>query len=339
MAPSKFQKANSWQCSTQMCSLISQSISEEPSVSLITTMDKHGQASIQIENKEVKTLFDSGASISCVNEHVLRKLIRNPIIEQSTVTTAKVVCGEKHATIGTVDLSFTIDGYPFFQTFHVFPRLHCSVILGRDFMQQEKMQIDFGTNSIKWLQHGKSQPIVLGALSIGHVCTAIARTQHSHVIPPHSEVILPLKMQKGKFHDGTTVICEPTNDLSNHTIAGGKCLSIVKDDKITYRLMNPTQAPVFLKKNSMISVVSEIDATSIVPLQAEDNSSPVNMDAEITDSHTINATTTEMDDEHYLSLAAELGINLDNSDLSPDQKRQLLLFIGKNRKVFAKDNS
>ena len=44
-------------------------------------------------------------------------------------------------------------------------------------------------------------------------------------------------------------------------------------------------------------------------------------------------------EKYYENIAKDLGLNLDNSELSEEQKRKLYPFLGRNRDIFAKDSS
>ena len=67
-----------------------------------------------------------------------------------------------------------------------------------------------------------------------------------------------------------------------------------------------------------------------------DNVVSINVDGDdITDINTTVHTTDT--DEDYIQNAMELGLDVSQMDLSEEEKHQLLLFIGRNRSVFAKD--
>ena len=86
--------------------------------------------------------------------------------------------------------------------------------------------------------------------------TALGKTIDSLVIPPQSEYILPVKINK--FQDSKTLICELRKYLVKNEVAGGKCLSTLLGGKGLYRLMKPTLLPVFIKPNLTVAVVKEI---------------------------------------------------------------------------------
>ena len=75
--------------------------------------------------------------------------------------------------------------------------------------------------------------------------TALAKTIDILVIPPQSEYVFPVKINK--FQDGETVICEPPKYLAKDEVAGGKRLTTISGGKGLYQLMNPTFLPFFYK--------------------------------------------------------------------------------------------
>ena len=83
-------------------------------------LDNFGHVQVQIEQKQIKALFDTGASISCISEHLLNKIYKNPELLSSSYSNIQGVCGEIHPVLGTINLPFTIDGFAFEHTFHSF---------------------------------------------------------------------------------------------------------------------------------------------------------------------------------------------------------------------------
>ena len=122
-------------------------------------------------------------------------------------------------------------------------------------MKKEKIQLDFGTDSIT-VQQDSGHVFSIALMPDRPAKTALAKTIDSLVIPPQSEYVFPVKINK--FQDGETVICEPPKYLAKDEVAGGKCLTTVSGGKGLYRLMNPTLLPVFIKPNSTVAVVTEI---------------------------------------------------------------------------------
>ena len=239
MAP-KYQSP--WQCSKHTCASTHNEYQTTPTVSLVSTFDRNCRTNIQIQNREYPALFDSGSSISCISSHVVNKLYKNTEFEASKITHVKGVCGEIHPVLGTITFAFLLDGYPFSEEFHVFSTLHESVIIGREFMHREHMRLDFDSNSVS-MTKPDSEPISIAFLTSDLSKTDFGKTSQTHIVPPHSEYLLSLKTNK--FKDGEEVLCEPPKHLAKDELAGGKCLSTVRDGHVQYRLMNPTALPVY----------------------------------------------------------------------------------------------
>ena len=263
------------------------------------------------------------------SEHVVKKFYKNPVYESAKFSH---IYGEIHSVLGTISISFLIDGFPFEHSFHVFEKLHEPVILGRDFLVKEGLQLDFQTNIIS-RPNSFSMPIRIALLAPDFSKTDFAKTTSSHVIPPHSEYILSLKTNK--FMDGDIVLCEAPQTLVKEDIVGGKCLSRVVVGRVTYRLMNPTALPIFLKPHSRISVLTEPSDSDITQITSSDSNLPETFQT----IYSLDPDNNTLTHDDYITIAQDLGINLNDSNLTTTQKRNLMIVIGKNRKTFAKDFS
>lgn len=199
-------------------------------------------------------------------------------------------------------------------------------------MEKEGIQLNFSTNSIT-IQKSKLNPTSVPFISDICTKTAFAKTFTGHVVPPHSEYALTLKVNK--FEDGDVVLCEPPKHLEKDELAGGKCLSVVLNGKVLYRVMNPTAVPIFITQNSTVSVISEVIPKTIKTVASHQNDMHCKENLPFISS----ISTNNLSDEQYIKIAQDLGINLEDADLTTEQKRKLLVFIGQNRKSFAKDFS
>ena len=247
------------------------------------------------------------------------------------------------------------------------------MIIGRDFMKREKIQLDFANDSIS-VQNDSGHVFSIALLPDRPAKTALAKTLSSIVVPPQSEYIFPVKIDK--FGDGETVICEPPKYLAKDEVVGGKCVVKISNGRAHYRLMNPTLQPVFIKQNSTVAVVTEIikselqqitdlqsnctlhtdtqshlTTQNLVPHNASSSNSNSSQNNTATHDnmsqfpfsgvHNLNTecNTNPLTDKQYTEIAKEVGINLDDADLTDTQKQKLYVFLGQNRKVFAKDFS
>ena len=332
-----------WHCSKKSCSVNSASIDRSAcKVALIAPLENN-LIQVNIGKQTCSGLIDSGATISCVSEHIYRRSFKNVEIMPSSLAHIVGVCGEVHKVLGQVTLPFRIDGVVLEHTFQLFEKLHQPLILGMDFLKRNKAKIDLeqGTVSFKTSKSTKStacedeEPTVCH-ISMGQntkTCVGLVRTVSSVVLEPQAECTLPVKIalssNSGSLVD-SAVLLEPSASLNQEGLVGGKCLSAIGEGSGAYRVLNPTNFPVYLKENFVIATSHWIDEENITQVTDHDDIPSVNL----TDP------SLENDSElHYEKIAKDLGLNLDNSELSDGQKRKLYTFLGRNRDIFAKDSS
>ena len=244
----------------------------------------------------------------------LSKLPYPPTIKKSTISQARGVGGDFLHVVGCVDLKVNIQGCIVLQKFHVFHRLHFSVILGMDFLTNNKVLLDLSQNTIT-LPNCQTVNFLNSSFIIG-----IARTRRSISIQPHSITNIPVHLSR--VPNNTVCLLEPVHSL-NH-VASAKVLLQARKGKGVCQLLNYTNTPIHLHAKQIIGKLFPIDTNSI---QSLDNSHTPSIHA--MDSSSSNKT--------HLEKAKELGITLSAADLSENEKTRLLNFIGNNRDVFAKD--
>ena len=74
------------QCSQSACSQVQSDTFNKPSVSLVAPIDNCGDVFVQIEQKQIQALFDTGASILFISQHLLHTIYTNPELSSSTFT-------------------------------------------------------------------------------------------------------------------------------------------------------------------------------------------------------------------------------------------------------------
>ena len=332
-----------WHCSKKSCSVNSASIDRSTCNLVLTTPLENNLVQVNIGKQTCSALLDSGASISCLNEHIYKRSFKNVEITPSSYTNIVGVCGEVHRVLGQVTLPFRLDGVVLEHTFQLFEKLHHPLILGMDFLRQNKAKIDLeqGTVSFKTSKSSKStacedeEPTVCH-ISMGQntkTCIGLVRTVSSVVIEPQAECTLPVKIalssNSGSLVDNA-VLLEPSASLNLEGLVGGKCVSAIDQGSGAYRVLNPTNFPVYLKENFVIATSHLIDEENITQVTDHDDLPSVNL----TDPSLENESEIQ-----YENIAKDLGLNLDHSELSDDQKHKLYTFLGRNRDIFAKDSS
>ena len=84
---------------------------------------------IKIQDTSFKALVDTGASISCISMSLLSKLPSPPKLLTSNINQVRGFGGEFLSILGCARLKVCIKGCEVLQKFHVFKRIHFSVIL------------------------------------------------------------------------------------------------------------------------------------------------------------------------------------------------------------------
>ena len=195
------------------------------------------------------------------------------------------------------------------------------VILGVDFLEANKAWIRFDTHCLALLD-GKIE-IPLGSHDNDISCAV--RTIGSVTIPATSQVVLPVvcKMSSTQSKFG---LIEPVQSLlTNSNLLGARCIVQIRNGRSVFRLLNPSNSKVELKPNQVIGKCHVLDSNYTVT-DFDLGHSKVAPDVNTYDVNKLN--------ENVLQ---DLGINLADSDLSPDDKVQMGNFISSRRKTFAKD--
>ena len=90
----------------------------------------------------------------------------------------------------------------------------------------------------------------------------------------------------------------------------------------------PNKPSHFLKSNHRVAKARLVDPKSVYAFETDTQANDFNLNLE-----------SKTDSQNYESVLEELGINLDCADPSMEQKQKLINFLGRNRKMFAKDMS
>jgi hypothetical protein len=108
-------------------------------------------------------------------------------------------------------------------------------------------------------------------------------------------------------------------------LVGARCVAKIDGSQKWYRIFNPNNASVKITNNQPVAKFCQINESDIKEYNPD----------EIPMVNVLQVTP----NESFIKTANELGVKIDNPDLSKYQKRQLLTLIGQNRDCFAKDMS
>ncbi|CAC5378615.1 unnamed protein product [Mytilus coruscus] len=326
---------NIWCCKRSKCASLSTVTAREADIEFKSSLERNFMY-LNIENSNQKCLIDSGATISCISQHLLKQLKPQADIQRSSIFSGVGVCGEVHPVLGQATLEIRFGEHKILQNFHIFETLHSKILLGLDFLITHKVNMDFGKMTISvpnvtgkdsaTLEEKENMvsTVTVPTFIDDNVQIAMATTVDLVKVPAQSEIIIPVHV--GKFKHGTTVILEPKGNLSiEHQIAGGKTISTVLRGIASYRLMNPTNSTVYIPRRTKIAKAETIQSNRVTKF-TEGSSAPINSLSETTSNQ-------------LCSKFSDLGFNLDNLELIPEQKQQIQNFLIQNRDIFAKDLS
>ena len=148
------------------------------------------------------------------------------------------------------------------------------MLVGIDFMTFYNVTVRFGEIEIK-VPSGQKVSVSsdkIATIPVTSDQTCFAYTTKEVIVPPHSEMVIPVRISG--FANNSVVLIEPKLNLGDLDLAGGKNITTVTNSKGVYRLMNPTNIPVFLSSNQRLAKVNLVDSQSIFDLN-EPNSTHV----------------------------------------------------------------
>jgi len=328
----------SWFCSQKRCSILANHATEsKPNMTFTANLDRNF-VEAGLGRQTVHCLVDSGAMISCISRNVLQNCLPNAKIFNSRLTSITGVCGETHPVLGETSISLRLGDLELRQNFTILGTLHAKVILGIDFLRSHKVQTDFGKMTLTIpikpntkVTNGFSQNPHVGSVTIPafpdpNGSIVLATPTKEVIVPPHSEMVFSVRVPG--IPDNSTVLLEPVLSLGkNVTLSGSKSVCTVNNGVGLYMVLNPTALPVFLKPSTKVAKAHLLTNATINSLDTSKSASVHNISADSSSS------------QHWKDIVLDLGINLENTSLSKEQKEKLYCFLGENRDVFAKDLS
>ena len=266
--------------------------------------------------KDVKFLCDTGATISILNEAAYRELCKQSKINLNTDTdrlVAKTVNGQNLQIHGKVMLNFKLGSKGFQHTFYVTNTNH-PAILGFDFLTKHQAKLDCSTGIL----HIKGQDVPLGECASQEVSNSnsfevdLVVSETVTIEPWTKNVILvDCDHPDVKIFENKTGIVQPK--LPNRwNMLAGDVLTKIQNTQVPVLIVNPGDTSVTMHKKTKIGRFSGVNDVDICSVQetGDMGSKPPN-----------------------------LNINLDKTDLNPNEKEKLTNLIHEFSDIFAEDAS
>ncbi|CAC5359230.1 unnamed protein product [Mytilus coruscus] len=256
---------------------------------------------IRVANHFGMAMVDSGATICAISADFYYANLQKIVPLEKAYLLATDASGATLRAIGQIHVSIEISRLSMEQTFQVFENFRHSIILGLDFLDQQKARPNFDDKTLV-LQSGITEvPLTNGENNDNSICF-ISLINDEGIIEPNPALV-------GK-----------------QNIVGATCLVQIRNNKSFLQVLNPTNAKVRLSKHTKNGKFSEIIENSISS-EIKDDTIEINL----IDKGTQN----KNNEAKYIEIAKSLNFDFSNSDLTPEQKQKLLLMLGINGDVFA----
>ncbi|CAG2254521.1 unnamed protein product [Mytilus edulis] len=279
---------------------------------------------IRVANHSGMAMVDSGATISAISADFYYANLHKKVTLEKASLLATGASGASLRGIGTIKVPIEIGRLTMQQTFHIFENFTHSIILGLDFLDNQKARLNFDDKTLV-LQSGITEvPLTNGDNYDNSIC--FISLVNDEVIPSRSEVIIPVQTVDKSIKSKLGII-EPNPALvGKQNIVGATCLVQIRNNKTFLQVLNPTNAKVRLSKNTKIGKFSDVIENSISSEITDDTVEINSIDK---------GTQNKNNEAKYIEIAKSLNFNFSDSDLTKEQKQKLMVMLGTNRDVFA----
>ena len=312
----------------------------EVNINPILPLDRN-TVMVEMFGIQIKSLVDSGASITCLTLNTLNRLgLGLNDLEPSNINAAIGVGGERHSCLGTVTIPISFDSVVVFQKFHCFRKFYVGVILGLDFLEQNGAVFNAKERSL-YIQNPETK-----TYHVIDTDTKVALVAKDTEIPPQSGANIEINIYHAE--DNATMLLEPLPNLPELNLAGAKCLVKSQNNEPMYfQVMNVGTKPITLSAKTKVASVCHISPNSIydLPHKSKPNSNNNNSKVDHNKEPPICVVSEQSDLKIETSKTSKpcaktlkhIDFDLSESALTNDQKGLMLELLKQNRKAFAAD--
>eukprot|EP00794_Sanderia_malayensis_P016269 gene16269-17909_t len=202
-------------------------------------------------SQKIPLLVDTGAAICVVSEKFYNEILRSSFLLQKndSVDNIKTADGNITPVVGLVSFKVTIGDQLYNCNASVVPNLAYSIVLGRDFLHAYSAVIDVKGQTVTF---DKQNTIAFVGNYNRPTIYSDVRTAKTYVIEGHCEAIIPAYLEKPL--DPVVGLIETNQNLAdNYHLIAAVTLTMPDDEhRVTFRLINPNDAPVLLHKGTSI---------------------------------------------------------------------------------------
>ena len=202
---------------------------------------------VRIGSSVIHTLVDTGAAVSVINTNTYKSLqVDKPYpVDKSDLLGVRGVNDNFIRVLGKVTLPVEIGKLTLFHDFYILDDVNMPLILGRDFMHDQKAEISFPKQVLS-LQNGMTEVSLSQGQDRDHTHNFV-RVLSDVTFQPRQRVIFPVKIEN--FSENTSGVIEPNFSLAGkHNIMGARCLIQTHNNTSVFEILNSTNAVITLKK-------------------------------------------------------------------------------------------
>ena len=226
--------------------------------------------------------------------------------------------GSRIQIIGSIglQLSLCFSGLTIYHEFKVATNITHDMILGSNFLSENKAVIDYNSGIISLEEDLVRVPLQSDINNQNNCVVA----KQPVCIPAFSEMLVPVKVPK--FYRNRTVLLEPISTFQLHKFACAKSFSKCNGNETICQILNLNPYALVLKRGTRVARIEDLNSiASIQPFQD--------------DPHNINSTIAETA-ETLENFCKDYAFDL-NPDLNRTQRLQLLQLLYNYKDVFARD--
>ena len=254
---------------------------------------------VTFEYGEMSALVDTGSPVCLLDSYYLHKVVKFPNevkFKNPRFRDLGGINGGSLEVLGDINVFVRVASKQVAMTLTVVKGMTFDLVIGRDFLKAQNAVIDFSSQSLKLENNMK----------VVAPCTVS--------VPPHSEVLIQGTIKKG-CPSNIVGICTPYRTVESLGLLGARTLVSSKNNIVPVRVMNPNDYSIDIFKKTNIGQVS-----------------PVYEDFQVTSRDLSNAK--ELGRSTDVS-AEKIEFDLSESDLNPNQKKELKALLNDYQHVFS----
>jgi hypothetical protein len=206
---------------------------------------------VQVNNTFQHAIVDTGSCTTIIHQNLLKKIHHKQFLyKQKSYQSASCTSVD---IIGEIELEIKINGYKTFIIANVASNLITNLLLGHDWLRQNKVQIDLHHQRIS-LNDSNGRNITIPILNFTELQHPVLLLNQI-TIYPYSEQMIDIKVPSMNNH-ANRVIFQPTANLKSKALFAVNAIVNIRNHQTKISIINATDHLQTLPKNSKIGSIS-----------------------------------------------------------------------------------